>query len=561
MKMSSNLILSNAKGIKLDDIKNWILSASRYQGEYDIGLLLCDHDKEIIDFCQFKNIKVFPYYDDEEGKSKSYYYRRCYLLSKILKTLDSYQYVLMTDVKDVVFQEDPFPKLIQKLGDKDAVLSSENLNISSEPWNQNVLFQLFGGEVCDQIRENEVINSGIIFGRPKFLSQLNRLMYDVVHTLTGEQIRDQAALQYLYYSFPLIKDRCVLSTGDDFIATHLAVAGPTRYYTEWNFQNTLKCGHVKLDDERLEVLHPNGQKYSIVHQYNRIPEWYEKINNYYSLDLHKVYKPALDHSKIASVVCSTHAFNVMFGQYGWNNILDSYPNLHLLYDCTQKADLEPNIKFKFYQENICYYDLEKLQTQFNRHKPPELSHRWSDGGSRNINWFFPHLRMLYWYLANPNYDYYWFMDDDCSFIDGDMNELLRTTSYLDADCVITYIFTEGNEKQEGAHYANKEQCSYHGDHSAWFHWFPGPGDILPENTKRYGSYFPFVRLSKGALMKLWELHNQGFIGYSEGYVPSMLNHFGYKIHSLNKQDATLNVPCETRLKIAHKRSEILWKNL
>jgi hypothetical protein len=60
---------------------------------------------------------------------------------------------------------------------------------------------------------------------------------------------------------------------------------------------------------------------------------------------------------------------------------------------------------------------------------------------------------------------------------------------------------------------------------------------------------------------LHELHQQGYLGYSEGYVPTVLNHYGFKLHSINKEDGTLNVPCETRVKIAHKQSEILWRHL
>jgi hypothetical protein len=80
-------------------------------------------------------------------------------------------------------------------------------------------------------------------------------------------------------------------------------------------------------------------------------------------------------------------------------------------------------------------------------------------------------------------------------------------------------------------------------------------------AKRHGSYFPFVRLSKAALMKLWELHQEGYIGYSEGYVPTMLNYFGYKLHSLNKEDASLNVPEISRIRIQHKGGDILWNHL
>ena len=560
--MKSKLILSNAKGYKLDDVKNWILSAVAHKTDYDVGLIMADENREIIDFCEFQGVHVFPYWTVEHKTGQDYFYGRCKLVSKACRSLNDVDYVLLTDVRDVIFQEDPFPKYISKLGDKDAVLSSENILISNEPWNQNVLFQLFGGDACDRIRDHDVINSGVIFGRPKFLADINLLMYDITHCLTGEKIRDQAALQYLYHSVEMIHEKCIVSDGNDFIATHLAVAGPTKFYDDWNFRHNLKSGHVIMDTDKVLCTHPDGQVYSIIHQYNRCEDWNRLINQKYAIDLLKSYKPPVDKAKVACVVCSTPSFNVMFGQYEWDKTIKSYPDLKLLYDVTVQQDLKEEIKFQFVQENLLFYDLKALETTFNRTAPPDLGHRWADGGSRNINWFFPHLRMLYYYLAHPDYDYYWFMDDDCSFIDGSIHDLLSATSYSDADCMITYIFTEGNDKQPGTHFASEGMSSYHGDHSAWFHWYPGPGDKMPEGiTQKYGSYFPFVRLSKGALMKLWELHQQGYIGYSEGYVPTVLNHYGFTLHSVNNKEANLNFENPCRVKIAHKRSDIQWKHL
>ena len=560
--MNRKLILSNSKGLSLGDLKNWIISACDHQTDYDVGLILLDNNSEILDFCAFKGVKVFPFFEGDHAGGQDYFYYRPKLVSKTLRKLaGQYDYVILTDVKDVVFQEDPFPKFIAKMGDKDAVFTSENILISAEPWNQNVLFQLFGGEVCDKVRENDVINSGVMFGRPNFLADVNRLMYDITHCLNGEKIRDQAALQYLYFFVDLIRERSVLSDGNDYIVTHLAVAGPTKFYDAWGFRNSLKCGHAEMDMEKIIVKNPNGEVYSIAHQYNRCDEWNELINKKYEIDLHRSYRPQVHNAKVACVVCTTPSFNNMYRQYKWDKELANYPDLKLLYDCTSQQDLAEDIKFSFVQENLLYYNLENLQLTFDNPSPPQLAHRWSDGGSRNINWFYPHLRMLYYYLAHPDYDYYWFMDDDCSLINGNLSDLLNATSYSDADCIITYIFTEGSDKQEDTLYASQGMSSYHGDHSAWFHWFPGPGDKLPEVSKKYGSYFPFVRLSKAALMQLHDLHKQGYLGYSEGYVPTVLNHYGFKLHSLNKEDGTLNVPCETKVKIAHKQSEILWRHL
>jgi hypothetical protein len=566
--MASKLLLSNAKGYGLSQIKNWSLSALKHQTDYDIGLVLMEPNEEITSFCALKGIRIFSFYDQKIPEGEDYFYYRCKLVSKALKSVvNEYEYAICTDVRDVIFQEDPFPKFIARLGDKDAVFSSENILIQNEPWNQNVLFQIFGGEVCDQIRHLDVVNSGVMFGKTDFLAEVNRLMYDVCHRNSGEKIRDQAALQYVYFTLNLIKDRAVLSTGEDFIATHLAVAGPTEFWHNWGFKNSLKSGHVILNKEENKFTHPDGQLYSIIHQYTRIPEWSQFVDDMFDASAQEVVEEmrtvvSLQDAKVAAVVCSTDGYNTNFGYYGWNTVIPTYERLALLYDVTRKVDLKQEIKYQFLQENLLYYDLASLERTFNRTEPPDLKHRWADGGSRNINWFFPHLRMLYYFLAHPNYDYYWFMDDDCGFVDGDINEFLRATSFIDADLVITYIFTDGNEKQEGTHFASEGMSCYHGDHCAWFHWYPGPGDKMPDGvTKKYGSYFPFVRLSKAALHKLWELHQQGYIGYSEGYVPSVLNHFGFKIHSLNKKDAALNTPCNTNVKIMHKRSTVKWTDL
>jgi hypothetical protein len=562
----ANLLLSTSKGYKLDQLKNWMLSAEKVRDDFDIGLVLLDDDQEIKDFCALKNIKIFAFYDAKPMEHNHFFFERCNIVSEIFMDMTDYDYVLLTDVRDVIFQENPFPKLLKTIGDKDGLLTSENIIIRNEPWNSNVFLQLFKRPIYEKIADNDVINGGVMFGKPKFLGQLNKLIFSVTHCLQGEAIRDQAGLQYLYHFYDLVKDKCVLATGKDMIVTHLAVAGPTEFYESWGFKNSLKCGQAVFDKTDNLIKHPDGEIYSIAHQYTRIPEWKSIIDDLYKIDKIKVEmakfaRKAVADGKTACVVCCHSSFNGMFNTYGWDRSVKDLDNLHLLYDATKNIDLENKIKYSFKQENIHYYDLEYLQKTFNRYEPPDISHRWADGGTRNINWFFPHLRMLYFYLANPNYDYYWYFDDDSSFKNGTINDFLNATSYIDADCVITYIFTNPEDKQEGVLAVNNKMGSYYGDYSAWLSWFPGKGDRIMPGAKRHGSYFPFVRLSKAALMKLWELHQEGYIGYSEGYVPTMLNYFGYKLHSLNKEDASLNVPEISRIRIQHKGGDILWNHL
>ncbi len=68
----------------------------------------------------------------------------------------------------------------------------------------------------------------------------------------------------------------------------------------------------------------------------------------------------------------------------------------------------------------------------------------------------------------------------------------------------------------------------------WLERFPGDGDTLPDGiTEWFGSFFPTVRYSNRSMKKLLELNNQGYHGYGEGFVPTVLNQCGMKITSFN----------------------------
>ena len=74
-------------------------------------------------------------------------------------------------------------------------------------------------------------------------------------------------------------------------------------------------------------------------------------------------------------------------------------------------------------------------------------HYWNSYGNRNIIWFYAHLRMLNFYIDHPNYDYYWFFDDDVKMKDWDM--FFEGTDKDDSDFLGYFIFknTKVDEKK------------------------------------------------------------------------------------------------------------------
>ena len=182
-------------------------------------------------------------------------------------------------------------------------------------------------------------------------------------------------------------------------------------------------------------------------------------------------------------------------------------------------------------------------------------HFWNSQGDKNIIWFFAHLRMLNFYKTNPNYDYYWFFDDDVKV--GDWNKFFERLDQDDSDFISYFIFKKNNvTSQEYVPIIDNRTFSK----NSWFDRFPGDGDILDENTTElFGSFFPIVRFSNNALKKLLEIHNKGLIGYSEGFVPTTLNKYNFKIKTLINSDNTSDFFDFNLVDIKHKNITIKWE--
>jgi hypothetical protein len=103
--------------------------------------------------------------------------------------------------------------------------------------------------------------------------------------------------------------------------------------------------------------------------------------------------------------------------------------------------------------------------------------------------------------------------------------------------------------------------SYHADNHNWLVHYPGPGDIQPIGvTEKYGSYFPLVRFSNKALKALIEEHENGNYGYSEGYVPTVLNYRNLSLYSIFNKESKIVI--DESLEVHHRRyQDLVWKHV
>jgi hypothetical protein len=547
-----NYLIGSIKHCNRDKVDIWIKSALEYcQGQ--VTLLVLDQiiPESLLELEAIGINLVHSPTGDEQDINVCKWERHL-KVRQFLQTLTQDDLVLLTDTLDVVFQKDPFTWFTEK-AQKNVILTSEGINHKDEPWNMRSI-AIDHSEFVEEIESREVINSGLIIGRPKEVSNLLLHTYVATRALSPESA-DQPALNVALLS-SFITDNVQFVNSDDGLAIHSAVGGPTEQFIPWGFANSYKYGLPVLQDGKI-INEKTQETFCIVHQYNRVRKW-----DLFFKDLYKDYKPKrvkLANNNTAVIVC-TRANSSYFED--WERTLSYSSDQYILCDVSAEAPPPSRVVLKPVQENFITYTLENVRKTFNFYREASNRHWWNNGGGRNIIWFYPHFRMMYFYKLNPTYDYYWFFDEDVTFPEGRFNDFIAEHSVLDHDCMITYLFSNLNQPiQEGALNMNLEMGSFHSDDANWLTHYPGDGDKHPEDLKEtYGSYFPLVRLSNEALRVLVEEHEKGLYGYSEGYVPSILNHCGLSLYSIYGTDSKVRV--DPSLIVHHRRYlELEWKNV
>jgi hypothetical protein len=202
-----------------------------------------------------------------------------------------------------------------------------------------------------------------------------------------------------------------------------------------------------------------------------------------------------------------------------------------------------------YTEQDCR-DIFRFQGQVSK------SHYWNSYGNRNIIWFYAHLRMIYYYHKNPQYDYYWFYDDDVTIDNWKVFE--KSFIGNTTDFISYYLFKKEDYKsQPKIPIIDNNTTSDH----MWFERFPGDGDKLPSDVQEYyGSFFPIVRISNRALCKLYELwRNKKLYGYSEGFVPTILNYYNYSLDTIFDNNSESKHFDDKIVNVKHKNIKIGWQ--
>lgn len=197
----------------------------------------------------------------------------------------------------------------------------------------------------------------------------------------------------------------------------------------------------------------------------------------------------------------------------------------------------------------------EIREKFNFHEEVSKKNFWNCVGNKTVVWFYAHFRMLNFYLEYPNYDYYWFFDDDIKM--DDWNLFFDSINKDNSDFIAYFCFkNKGVTSQIHVPEINMKSFSNY----EWFKRFPGHGAKMPKDIPElFGSFFPTVRFSNLAMSKLLETTREGYSAYHEGFVPTILNKMGLKLRTIINPDNTSDFFDVDKVNILHKNIRVTWE--
>jgi hypothetical protein len=263
---ASCAVVGVISGYGWQDISVWTTSLLQTGFSGDRVLIALDIDPALADGLRELGLKVISPAPQERLGGAPILVERFQLVARFLAGA-AYEYVVLTDVKDLVFQRDPAPLLLDLLGGHGLLVPSEGLRLRDEWWGSYMLKTDFGAQALRSIRNSESRNAGVIAGTS---DQCRRLCQAIVELCTRDGMKgaDQAAYNLLLNRAPWTSEARTVRHDVPWACQAGTVADPRQLPL---FRDKLIDVQPQFDGSMVTT--PAGEPYAIVHQYDRVPAW------------------------------------------------------------------------------------------------------------------------------------------------------------------------------------------------------------------------------------------------------------------------------------------------
>lgn len=195
---------------------------------------------------------------------------------KYLNTLKDIRYVISTDISDVVFQTNPSDWLSENMCTYLLNYQSEGLKYKDEAWGNENLMHCFGPDIHNTLKDTSIYNAGSMAGEFETFKDFSLKVHFATMSAQHNPTPDQAAVNVMLSLEPY-KSWTKFNNHDvNWACEAGTTVDPSKID---NFRPNLLCPEPTFDGEY--VYNSKGEKYCIVHQYNRVPEWKQAIEKNY----------------------------------------------------------------------------------------------------------------------------------------------------------------------------------------------------------------------------------------------------------------------------------------
>ena len=277
---NNNIILGLAFGYEFDELKPFLYSLARTGFNGELCLMVTNISGETLNSLSLLGnssnykINIIPFEArDMNLRIYRYLLYHNYLTEYIKNKMnddENKHNIMLTDVRDVVFQKDPFDFDINNLC---CFLEDKSQSINSCPYNSSWINDQFGHNVLDEIGSNIISCSGVTIGDYRSIIIYLETMIDCTNRLgkkayNDQGIHDQGIHNYIiYHRENILKNKANLKLFEN---------GKGPVFT---------MGYVKdiLLNNNGFIINDDGSIANILHQYDRHPEIYVKANIFQKL--------------------------------------------------------------------------------------------------------------------------------------------------------------------------------------------------------------------------------------------------------------------------------------
>ena len=293
----SDVVIGAIGGYQFSQIKNWIYSLNSTSFDGDRMMLCYDCPKDLVDEIKENGFEVFEISWDGHGQplsppnelvthtglvTRENAYRLVHnlrffhiwqLLSQFERDGRKFNRVITTDVRDVIFQGNPTDWL-DEYQERPIIAPSESVRYSEEGWNMSNFIQGLGGVAWEYLGKDLIVcNVGTIAGT---LEEFKELCFMIYTMSVGNWVADQSMFNILINTS--YKEKTQIVTPNDYWACQTGTL----------VENYDKLKNVLLDEPPYMgmdglVRNSKDDVFCLVHQYERIPEWNEIVENKYPL--------------------------------------------------------------------------------------------------------------------------------------------------------------------------------------------------------------------------------------------------------------------------------------